>query len=186
MLKPILFDFPDSFESERITIRAPRAGEGKAVAEAIGESYTELAPWMPWASPDPDVAEVEANLRESAAKWLRREDLRLNLWLKGTDTFVGGSGLHRLNWEVPRFEIGYWCRTRFSGQGYITEAVNAITDFAFKTLGARRIEIRCDSLNERSRRVAERAGYTLEASLRQQDRAISGELRDTLVFVKLH
>jgi RimJ/RimL family protein N-acetyltransferase len=185
MKKPILLDFPDQFETERLLIRAPRAGDGPAVAAAIGESYAELAPWMPWATPDPDVDETEANLREALARWIKREDLRLNLYRKADGAFVGGSGLHRIQWQVPRVEIGYWCRTRFTGQGYITEAVHAITAFACDALGARRVEIRCDALNLRSRRVAERAGFTLEATLRQDDRALSGELRDTLVFVKL-
>ncbi len=36
-----------------------------------------------------------------------------------------------------------------------------------------------------SRRVAERAGYTLEATLHQDDVAPDGELRDRLIFVKL-
>ena len=86
---------------------------------------------------------------------------------------------------MPRFEIGYWCRTSYAGKGYITEAVNAITAFAFDVLGARRVEIRCDALNLRSRRVAERCGFPLEATLRQFDRSVDGELRDELVFAKL-
>jgi ribosomal-protein-serine acetyltransferase len=66
-----------------------------------------------------------------------REDLLL--LLRGTRTFVGNSGLHRIHWEGPKFEIGYWCRTRFTGQGYVTEAVRGISAFAFDTLGARRL-----------------------------------------------
>lgn len=34
-MNPILLDFPDSFETERLLIRAPRAGDGKAVYDAI-------------------------------------------------------------------------------------------------------------------------------------------------------
>ena len=98
---------------------------------------------------------------------------------------MGSSGLHNIDWAVPRFEIGYWIRTSLSGQGYITEAVNAITDFAFDVLGAQRLEIRCDARNERSAAVARRAGYTLEVRMRCQARGVDGSLRDTLVFVKL-
>ena len=83
---------------------------------------------------------------------------------------------------MPKFEIGYWLRTRFAGQGYMTEAVGGITAFAFDRLGARRVEIRCDSLNRRSARVAERAGFFLEGELRNAEVGPGGELRDTLVF----
>jgi RimJ/RimL family protein N-acetyltransferase len=85
----------------------------------------------------------------------------------------------------PRFEIGYWCRTRYAGQGYITEAVRGITGFALDHLDARRVEIRCDSLNRRSERVAERAGLRLEGELRNAELGADGEPRNTLVFSML-
>jgi ribosomal-protein-serine acetyltransferase len=124
-------------------------------------------------------------VRQARARFLQREDLWLLLLLKGTHTLVGGSGLHAINWDVPRFEIGYWVRRRFAGQGYITEAVRGITRFAFETLGARRVEIRCDAHNERSQAVAKRAGYKLEATLHSHSLTPDGELRDTLIFVRL-
>ncbi|MBV9469276.1 MAG: GNAT family N-acetyltransferase, partial [Abitibacteriaceae bacterium] len=114
-----------------------------------------------------------------------RSDLSLHIFLKGTDIFVGGSGLHPRDWAVPSFEIGYWCRKKFQGQGYITEAVHGITRFGFETMGAQRIMIRCDSRNTRSRSVAERAGYQLEGELRHDSLTPEGEVRNTLVFSKI-
>ena len=109
----------------------------------------------------------------------------LLLFRKADGLFVGGSGLHRIDWSVPRFEIGYWVRLSLQGQGYVTEAVNRITIFTFDVLGAQRIEIRCDARNTRSAAVAQRAGYTLEARMRHERRDVYGELCDTLVFAKI-
>lgn len=181
---PILRDFPDHFESERLIIHAPRPGNGAESNQALRESLAELQPWMPWATPVPTPEDTEEHHRRAAAEWLTRENLQLLLYRKSDGLFVGSSGLHNIDWSVPRFEIGYWIRTSLSGQGYITEAVNAITAFAFDVLGAQRIEIRCDARNERSAAVAQRAGYTLEVRMRNQVRAVDGSLRDTLVFVK--
>ncbi len=50
-------------------------------------------------------------------------------------------------------------------------------------MGANRLEIRCDPRNVRSRRVAERAGYKLEAELRREQVGPDGNLRDTLIYV---
>jgi RimJ/RimL family protein N-acetyltransferase len=83
---------------------------------------------------------------------------------------------------VPKFEIGYWCRTRFSKQGYTTEAVRGIAAFAFEALGAKRMEIRCDLRNRPSARVAERAGSHLEGELRNDALGTDNTLRNTLVF----
>jgi RimJ/RimL family protein N-acetyltransferase len=181
---PILLDFPDQFETERLILRPPRPGDCPAYNAAVRESIDELRPWMPWAQMVPPVEETEAILRRKHAEWLMRKDLMLTLWRKTDGRFVGGSGLHRIDWDARCFEIGYWIRASLSGQGYMTEAVRGITQFAFAHLGAQRIEIRCDARNTRSAAVAERAGYTLEARLQRQARGIDGSLRDTLIYVK--
>ena len=182
MRPPILTDFPESFETERLLIRCPLPGDGAEVYAAVSESLDELRPWMPWARERLTADVEEENMRQARAAFLERRDLMLLLFLKGTGTLVGGSGLHRIDWAVPKFEIGYWSRTRFAGQGYSTEAVRGITAFALDHLGARRVEIRCDSLNHRSARVAERCGFRLEGELRNAELGADGEPRNTLVF----
>lgn len=189
-MKPILRDFPDHFESERLLIRGPRPGDGPELNAAVIESLAELKPWMPWAQKPPTLEESEENARRGHARFLTREDLWLLLFLKephamGRNTMVGGSGLHRINWDVPSFEIGYWVRTAYAGQGYITEAVAAITDFAFDVLGAQRVFIKCDAKNERSAAVARRLDFPFEGTLRRDTRDHFGNLRDTLVFAKV-
>ncbi len=184
-MNPLLLDFPDSFDTERLTIRAPRVEDAHEVAAAVTESLPELRPWMPWAVEPPTVEFEIGRLRHGMAKWLTREDLLLHVMLKGTSTFVMGSGLHRIDWHSGKFEIGYWVRTKFMGQGFVTEAVYGITNFAFKQLHANRVEIRCDSDNIRSAAVAKRCGFLLEGILRHDSLNVSGELRSTMIFSKL-
>ncbi len=185
-MEPILRDFPHRFDTERLTIRCPMPGDGLALYEAVVESLDEIRPWLPWAMETPTVEKTEANVRSGYSRFLNREDLWLLLFLKDTNICVGGSGLHRIDWEVPKFEIGYWLRTSYVGQGYMSEAVTGITEFAFETLEAKRVEIRCDSLNERSAAVARRLNFEHEGTLRQESRHhMSGKLRDTLIFAKV-
>lgn len=182
---PILREFPHSFETARLLIRRPERGDGAELNVAIRETWADLHEWMPWAMRRPTVEESEEFVRRAHAKFVEREDLLLLLFLKGTKTIVGGSGLHRIDWQIPSFEIGYWCRERFQGKGYVTEAAGAIADFAFRELGARRVEIRCDAENERSLAIPPRIGFKREARLFHHRRHhLSGELRDTLVFAR--
>jgi RimJ/RimL family protein N-acetyltransferase len=184
-LKPILREFPEEFTTERLLIRKPLPGDGKAVYVAMEASLDELKPWMPWAHMNQTEEDVEANIRESYVKFLSREDLRLLVFNKETGEFIASSGLHRIDWSVPKFEIGYWGDTRHTGQGYITEATEAITNFAFKELNAKRVEVRCDSKNIKSRAIPERLGFTLEGILKNNSLAVDGkELRDTCIFAK--
>lgn len=181
-MNPILRDFPDHFETERLLIRAPRPGDGAMLYQAVTESLEHLKPWMPWAHNAVTLEAEEGIVRRMHTDFLRRDDLPLFILKKDSEEFVGGSGLHRFGWDVPRFEIGYWVRQRFQGKGYITEAVAGITNFAFEKLFAERIEIRMDDKNVRSYRIPERLGFKLEGILRNDARTVDGKLRDTRVY----
>lgn len=185
-MNPILMEFPDQFTTERLLIRCPLPGDGKVVYESIVSSIQELREWLPFAHKEQREEVVEANLREARLNYLKREDLRLLIFHRETNEFIGSSGLHHPNWDVPKFEIGYWIDSRHSGKGYMTEAVEGITEFAFRELKARRVIIRCDTLNDKSRAIPERLGFTLEGILRNEDTSVDGStLRDTCIFAKV-
>ena len=101
-MKPILMDFPYAFQSERLDIRGPLPGDGTELNRAVRESKEELKKWMPWALKTDSVEESEIRVREGQLKFLAREDLWLMLFLKGTNTIIGGSGLHRIDWSVSQ------------------------------------------------------------------------------------
>lgn len=186
MSTPILRDFPSQFESERLLLRAPGAGDGAPTYAAVMESLPELRRWLPWATDSITAETQEAVMRRAHADYMARTDLMLLIFLKSTGELLGGSGLHNIDWRVPRFEIGYWLRTSRTGQGYMTEAVGAIAAFAFDTLSARRVEIRCDERNGRSAAVARRCGFDLEGILRHNGRDhLTGDLENTMIFASV-
>jgi RimJ/RimL family protein N-acetyltransferase len=182
MSKPSQPELPETLETERLILRSPTSGEGQAANEAILESWDELHRWMPWAREPLSVAQCEERIRELQAKRLARTALPMSMWLRDGGVFLGSADLHHLDWSVPSFEVGFWVRRTRQGRGYVTEAVRALTRYAFEVLGAERGEIRCSPRNSRSQGVAERCGFTLEGRLRNQTREPSGELRDTLVY----
>jgi RimJ/RimL family protein N-acetyltransferase len=129
---------------------------------------------------------------DDARNWARRcidawndpdsEDFTIGMFLRESGRFLGGTGYHRANWDIPSLDIGYWMRSSEVGKGYVRETVEALTRVGFGQLGLRRLVITCASTNDRSRRVAEACGYQLEARLRNHDRMPDSSLRDTLVF----
>jgi RimJ/RimL family protein N-acetyltransferase len=62
-------------------------------------------------------------------------------------------------------EIGYVFHPDHSGQGFATEAVQALLDIAFETCGLHRVIARIDARNLASLRLAERVGMRQEAHL---------------------
>ena len=79
--------------------------------------------------------------------------------------------------------IGYWIDREFSNRGYMSRAVNMVTEFAFDELELHRIEINIRPENEPSIRVAEKCGYLYEG-LRPRYLHIDGDWRDHHCFVK--
>lgn len=186
-MNPILIDLPMPIRTPRHLIRNPLPGDGPAVNAAILDSLKELQPWMPWAEKAPTLEESEVNVRESYAQWILRQDLRLSVFDPTGKTQYGSVGLHRMNWEVPSFELGYWVRTPYSGRGYVTEAANAVVRYAFLQLKAKRVEARCDADNDKSRKVMERLGFDWEGRLRMNGlKAQPKAPRDTLVYSRLN
>ena len=69
---------------------------------------------------------------------------------------------------VGAAQIGYWMDPGARGGGVATAAVRALCRWGFATLGLELIEWRAEVGNLASRRVAEKAGFRVEATLRQR------------------
>jgi len=86
---------------------------------------------------------------------------------------------------VPEFgviEIGHiWFAPELQRTRQATEAIYLMAKHAFDDLGNRRLEWKCDSLNEPSKRAAERFGFTFEGVFRQH-MVVKGRNRDTTWF----
>ncbi len=185
----LLIDVPERITTERFILRCPRPGDGASLNAAVCESMDDLRPWMPWAQAAPLLDESEAYCRRHHAKFQLRDDLPYFIFEREPDgtegVLVGASGMHRIDWAVRRFEIGYWRRAGLGGHGIATEAVRALCRMAFDRLDARRVEIRMDDANPRSAKVAERAGFTFEGLLRRDTLTVAGEPRDTRVYSRV-
>jgi RimJ/RimL family protein N-acetyltransferase len=172
----------EELRGERVIVRPYRETDAAELQAAVAESREHLRPWLLFADQHQTVEESLDVIHRFMAAWLLREDITVALIDAESGRFVGGSGLHPRDWDVPSFEIGYWTRASAQGQGYITEAVGLLTAFAARELGANRIYIRLNARNTRSAAVAARAGFQLEARLRNDRRAPDSSLRETLVY----
>ncbi|PTT79937.1 GNAT family N-acetyltransferase [Pelomonas sp. HMWF004] len=186
---PLLLDIPERISGERTVLLAPRAGAGAEMAVVITQSLSHLQPWMPWAQEAPSAQSAEMVVRRMHADFIARRDLTWQLYARRADgspgRLLGGTGLHRIDWALRKFEIGYWLRPDATGHGHVSEAVGLLVALAFGTLAARRIEIRTDRLNDRSRAVAERSGFALEGVLRSDALGVDGLPRDTAVYARV-
>jgi len=157
-MKPILLDLPVPIITPRLLLRPPQPGDGIALNAAVSESYDNIRHTMPWAKERPS-----------------------------DNILIGATGYHHVIWEVPCLETGYWIRTRYSGKGYMTEAVNAITQYAIKQLKMKRVAITCDIDNVRSKKIPQRLGFQLEGTLKAHRlKPLTDEVSDTVILTLFH
>lgn len=187
MPNPTLIDIPETIPCDRVVLRCPKPGDGVLLYEAVAESIAALRKYIasvPWAAAEPSVESSEIYCRTAYSNFIARKDMPYLIIERDSLALVGCVGLHRPNWETPKFEVGYWCRTAMSGRGYVTEAVQALARFAEAHLSAARVELLTDAENLKSRAVAERAGFKLEGLLRNERRAADGSLRSTCIYAR--
>lgn len=187
---PITLPFPAPIVGERVVVRPYKDADAEALRAAVEASRDRLRPWMPWADTHQHLAETRGFIAFTQADLLLRRNFVLGIFERTSGALVGGTGLHPpggvpIDWALRSFEIGYWASTAFEGRGLVTDAIRALSAAAFADLAAQRLEIRCDERNARSWRVAERAGFTLEATRRQDALDMQGQPRTTRVYARL-
>ena len=123
-----------------------------------------------------------------ARRWLQfvtAHEPETNFAIASEDEVIGGIGFE-LKDDIYRLtaEIGYWVGEPFWGKGIATEAVKAVTQYAFEHFGLERIYANVFESNPASARVLEKAGYTQEGLLRK---AVikDGVIMDLLIYARL-
>lgn len=180
----LLLDLPARLETARLILRPYRAGDGPAYYEVCQNNKEHL---LPFEAGNPalsvnTVEDAEILMRQFAVAWAARDAFFLGAWERSTGAFVAQIYVGVVDWELPEFAIGYFVDRGHEGQGYVTEAVQAVLKFTFEHLGAHRVRLECSEINTRSWRVAERCGFVREGYLRQtkkhlkrDDGAFSGD-----------
>ena len=137
-------------ETKRLCLRAPRLGDAKTVAtlandRRIAENTARIP--HPYKMSDAEGFITGANKAGGEAVFL--------ITLRD-ETIVGACGV-MLHEETP--ELGYWLGLPFWGQGYATEALHAVIDYAFTDLEHEALQAGARVTNPASRRVLEKCGF---------------------------
>jgi RimJ/RimL family protein N-acetyltransferase len=153
-------------------------------AEALySQSHPPLADPGLWTylpnGPYRDPGELQAALRVAAAS---DDPLFFTLVTLPEDQPAGVASYLRITPDHGVIEIGHiWFGASLRRTTAATEAIYLLAAHAFDDLGYRRLEWKCDSLNDASRRAAARFGFRFEGVFRRH-MVVKGRNRDTAWF----
>ena len=152
-------------ESERLILR--RFRDSDLVPFVAYRNDPEVARYQSWDSLDEQ--EARAFLREmgSAQPGVPGEWFQFAVESKETGGLVGDCALQVDGQEPYKAEIGFTLAQEHQGNGYASEAVARLLDYAFDDLGLHRVVAIADCRNEPSWALLERVGLRREGHFLQ-------------------
>lgn len=183
ILRLFRIDHGPRIDAERVYLRLPRLADHKPWAQLRSDSRGYLTPWEPsWPADDLTRTAFRQRLAAYARELELGEAFPFFVFRREDDAIVGGVRLFNIRRGVSQTGVlGYWSGQAHAGQGYTTEAVKAVIDFAFGPLGLHRLEAACMPHNARSAGLLSRCGFSEEGYARAYLK-INGEWRDHRLF----
>jgi len=141
----------------------------------------ELWRWIP--APVRTTEEMGAYIDTALEEQKRGVSLPFALIEKATGRAIGSTRYGSIDRTHRRAEIGWtWVAREWQRTAVNTEAKYLLLRHAFETLGCIRVELKTDSLNERSRAAILRIGAQEEGTFRNHMITASGRIRHTAYF----
>jgi RimJ/RimL family protein N-acetyltransferase len=173
----------DSFPSPvistgRLDLREYAADDLGLVLEVAAAGTTEaLPPGFP-ATPD----ELAGWFVSGTHSTGRDTSVHMMMFDRASGRIVGSIGVFHADWEVRSAEIGYGVRGDERGKGFATEALAGVAQWLLTEGGMQRAWLTANTDNVASVRVAEKAGFHREGTLRRAAKEDDGLLHDQALF----
>ncbi len=162
LVKRIFASIP-TLETERLILRRMKRSDAQDMFEySKNPEVTRYLLWMP----HPSVGYTARYLTYLQERYALGKFYDWALVDRKTGKMIGTCGFTSFSAENNSAECGYVLNPEYWGRGLAAEALSAVMEFGFMTLGLHRIECRYMKGNDRSRRVMEKVGMSYEGMLR--------------------
>lgn len=172
-----------SIEGSRVVLAVPQMDVFTEWTTLRDQSRAFLTPWEPiWPADDLTRSSFRRRLRRYAEDVRNDHAYAFFVFRKSDRRLVGGLTLANIRRGVAQAgSLGYWMGQPYAGQGYMSDAVRALTRFSFGALRLHRIEAACIPTNAASITLLERIGFRREGLARQY-LCINGIWQDHMLF----
>jgi ribosomal-protein-serine acetyltransferase len=151
--------------AEGLCLRPLRMADAAALLEAAQESLSTVGLWLPWCDAGFTLDDAEHWVQTCIDERADCSAHSVGIFDAGDGAYLGGIGINHINREHDFANLGFWVRQSRQGGGIAPRAVRIMAAYAFGKLGLTRLEIVAAEHNQRSRRVAEKAGARFEGIL---------------------
>jgi RimJ/RimL family protein N-acetyltransferase len=153
---------PEILETKRLTLRLPRMEDAETIFTQYAQD-AEVTKYLTW-RPNRALEETREFLRICLAAWEEAKSFQWVIVRKEDNQLLGMVGFRV---DGHRLELGYVLARTYWSRGYMTEAVQALVDWALSQDDIYRVWAVCDLENIASARVLEKVGMKQEGILRR-------------------
>lgn len=161
--------------SEDIALTPVRVSDAHQLFHLIEENRKHLSPWLPWIVEIQTSEAIEAFLAAKEQDAKEGKGATFCIWYKGE--LVGTLGFSFLTKRRKTANIEYMLAKEYTEKGIATKACKWLLEHIFRETGAEIAEIRCSLENRRSRKLAQRLGF----SCRMPPQEVSAHHNRTIV-----
>ena len=157
--------------TKRLILRPLRDSDAKSIFENIKD--LNVSKWLLVVPYPYKLKDAKSWVKHNKEKWRKKkkDDYTFGIEVKEEKKIIGGIGLHHVSKFQGKAEVGYWLGKKYWRQGYGSEALKAILDFAFKKLRLRKIEAGVFVGNPSSGKLLEKFGAKKEGMKRKACRS---------------
>jgi RimJ/RimL family protein N-acetyltransferase len=172
---------PEHWHLRRLQLRPPRIDDAEAIFVGWAAD-TDVTGYLTW-RPHREVNETRQFLKQCLDDW--RGEVR-RVWVITLLEQSEPIGMIEIRLHGQRANLGYVLARLAWGRGYMTEAVQNLTQTTLSEAGVVRVDAVCDVDNTASARVLEKSGMLREARLRKHllHPNVSDEPRDVYLYAR--
>ncbi|MFD1038206.1 GNAT family N-acetyltransferase [Virgibacillus byunsanensis] len=152
---------------EELILRVLDVAEADTLFQLTDDSRDHLREWLGWVDTTKTIDDSRSFIEHTLQAYTDKKGLTTGIFYKGA--LVGTAGFNSFDWINKIGYIGYWVSHHYQGNGIVTRATRALTDYAFHELQLNRVDIRAAYENKKSRAIPERLGFTKEGQIRQAE-----------------
>lgn len=153
---------PEIIETDRLILRKPRLEDAESIFAAYAQD-PDVTRYLTW-PPHTEIDQTRAFMEYCLRNWDSGEAFEFVITRRGEECLIGMVSLRMQGYKA---DLGYVLAKSHWGQGLMSEAVQAIVNWALAQPEIFRVWAVCDVDNPASARVMEKCGMSYEGTLKR-------------------
>lgn len=143
--------------TKNLILRPVRMGDAKDIHAYAGDKNIDMMMFLP----NETFEETKEFTKYSVSEWNKEKPKDREYVVLYEGKIIGGVNLELIE-DTDTYEIGWIIHPAYRNKGFAYEAAKALTEYAFETLHADKIQAHCDSRNTASKKLMIKLGMKLE------------------------